>query len=664
MDFCFGQKNDSLEIFCYRFRFNNMSSNTKISQLEEQIHQLSIRIREADEQLQKQKEPLAKGKKAIECLELFNKTQSNLDTFLKLHHQQQNGFQPRLPDELRGQITTVLDQLAISYPALNCKLGALVAPYIDLDCSNYHLLDYWGIGLHQHGQYADSYLVFHCSVRPPTRTFVPPHQKDVNGLKKESKDVNGLGKETKDTKPTKKLRRRAFTEDSDLDSSKLWNQINPNAPPPEEENSNGKDFTFSIQEYHANNLKHIWENMQFPLDSLQKPPIQASKKIYVDNPKALRTICTQRSITTWKTPRQLPSKYHIFNPSMIVHPTETGKFLLNLRCGNYHMNMEKLGKENVYEYEGKVHTLNCLVTIDAHWKGDDFTPLHHVSKMIKEEIVPYPHNIAGCEDIRLIWNAEKKVMYATFTSLEQDASRMPSLCMTTLDWKKGRFSSPVIRMQGPVANRVEKNWVGFVHEGRLFFIYKFSPITIIEAHPTTGETRIVSLDAAPFNEWRGSSTPVELNPHSNLMDMLRKKMILGNDNDGKEPKDSKELKESKESHELLQQHQNDRYMLLIVHMSAFPRYSHKFIVVRLRKLYDANRPFTMQVVAQGETFVFQGHDVEFTCGMQLTPDGKELVLPYARRDEYAFCERYCAESIINSLQAVTSPDTEMAMGFS
>jgi hypothetical protein len=209
-----------------------------------------------------------------------------------------------------------------------------------------------------------------------------------------------------------------------------------------------------------------------------------------------------------------------------------------------------------------------------------------------------------------------------------------------LDWKRGRFTSPIRKLKGPAANRTEKNWIGFVHEGRLFFIYSMNPILILEADPESGETKHVSLDAClTVNSWRGSSTPVLLNDSAPLMKMLGTKI----------PKTKGETDPN--------QLDKDKWILLLVHMSDYPRYGHQFVVARLRPMANSTyRPFSFQILLQSKPFVFETHDVEFTCGMQFTPDAKELVIPYAKRDEYCQCIRVDAESVFKGLEWIGSPD--------
>jgi hypothetical protein len=617
------------------------------------------RVQELEEQLEKQKEPLKKGKDAISAMEVYNRVYSDMITYLK--PRQEHGRETRVPDALKQEISHALDRTAIHFPALNSQLGEAAAPYIDMDMRSYNLLDYYGIGLFYNKQYADARIIFHCAVRPSLEDQLADVIKQNDSKQNDKKET----KETKQTNPKQPsetkplLRRRIYVDDDDHDDNdkktndehnehnehnekynKIWKQIVEITGVPSPASSG--EYQWSIHDSVHANIKHIWENAQHPTNGLKQSPIFADEKIRVENPKPFRTFWKLIHETQWKSPRHLPNKYHIFNPCVIQHPTDKGKYLCNLRCGNYHMNMEKLGKASVYEYEGRVHTLNCLVTIDPYWRGDEFGNINKLNGvMIKEEPVPYPAHVAGCEDIRLIWNDDTKVLYAVFTSLEQDASGRPAICITTLDWKKGKFTSPVVRCKGPIADRIEKNWIGFVYNGKLYFIYSMNEIVVLEVNPSTGDTKFVSYDLCTrYNAWRGSSPPVYVNEHPTLLSILKSKIPNS----------------QREQHCL----NKDKWMLMLVHMSAFPQYSHRLVVFRLRPLPEkpekAGRPFTLQALFMSEIGVFNAYDVEFTCTLQITPDSKEIMIPFAMRDEYAFCHRYCSESVFNSLKWIGSPD--------
>lgn len=96
---------------------------------------------------------------------------------------------------------------------------------------------------------------------------------------------------------------------------------------------------------------------------------------------------------------------------------------MNLRAANYFMkHVDKNDGSHTYcyvDHKGDEHqpfrTLNYLTVIDEDSIQDTFRAAN-VTQMIVPQ-VPYPHNIGGYEDVRLLWNDEDKTMWITFTSL-------------------------------------------------------------------------------------------------------------------------------------------------------------------------------------------------------------------------------------------------------
>ncbi len=286
-----------------------------------------------------------------------------------------------------------------------------------------------------------------------------------------------------------------------------------------------------------------------------------------------------------------------------------------------------------------VDTMNFVTEIDADWTGKEFgrsprmvtlgSPVAFSNKTIK-------NGICGQEDIRLAWDPVARQMWATFTSLEMTENRKPGICVAKFDYKKGRLTDivrlfPGLEGREKEMDKVEKNWIPFVFGGELYCIYSFWPICVLKPDTTTGECKLVSLDACmEANKWRGSSPLCELS--STLIDLVpeaRSRTRAG-----------------------------DKWYLAVVHTSDFPRYTHQFVVIRLRpSSHSEFRPFSLQVLATSPPFIFEApHDVEFTCGLAITPDGSEIVIPNSRRDELTYCSRFASSRLFASLTPCDSPD--------
>lgn len=368
------------------------------------------------------------------------------------------------------------------------------------------------------------------------------------------------------------------------------------------------------------NMGHIRNNMCFALQKLKCGPVVKSGP----GAEPLATVDKLFQVLHrggW-TSRSIPLRFHAFNPSIITHPTDPNKFLVNLRAGNYFMN-----QNHKYEFPpgmSGITTLNFLGSIAADFRGSEFGD----TRQIKAPPMPNPYpEISGLEDIRLIWEPQSRKLYASFTSLEVTPEHRPQVCLMQLDHRKGRIIGSPVRLHGFDSDKTQKNWIGFADGGKLFFIHSLQPITVVQANPKTGEVRIVSVDATPvLNEWRGSSPLVELS--GDLLEMLPHL----NADSNQRAQDRK---------------RGVRWFIALVHISHFPRYHHQFIVVRKTPTVNSEfRPFSMAVTHQSPPFVFESHDVEFSCGMAFTPDHSEIVVPYSKRDNQCTCIRIDTSSLL------------------
>jgi hypothetical protein len=273
-----------------------------------------------------------------------------------------------------------------------------------------------------------------------------------------------------------------------------------------------------------------------------------------------------------------------------------------------------------------ITTLNFLLELDPAHEGSDLG----VSKQIKSPTMPHPYPaIGGMEDIRLIWEPMSRKLFCSFTSLEMTAEHRPQVCLAELDPRQGKVIGTPVRLNGLDDHLTQKNWIGFADKGRLFFIHSLQPITVLQALPSTGQVRVVSVDPCPvLNTWRGSSP---------LIDLAGK--LLNQWIGAKTPRLP-----------------GDRWFLALVHVSDFPRYHHQFIVLKKSDCEGHVRPMSMRVTHQSPPFVFEKHDVEFTCGVAFTPDEKELVIPYSKRDNDCTCARITAKSLFSQLVKVPQVD--------
>jgi hypothetical protein len=367
------------------------------------------------------------------------------------------------------------------------------------------------------------------------------------------------------------------------------------------------------------NMAHIRHNMNFALGKLKCGPVLRDAKDQLQTADRLFVVTHRRGWTS----SSIPHRFHAFNPSIITHPTDSSKFLVNLRAGNYFMN-----DQHRYEFPpgmSGITTINFLGSIDHGFKGSDFGE----TKQIKSPPMPHPYpHIAGLEDIRLIWEPHSKRLYGSFTSLEVTREHRPQVCLMQLDYRKGRVVGNPVHLHGFENDKSQKNWIGFADAGRLYFIYSLQPITVLQANPKTGDVRVVSVDASPaINEWRGSSPLIDLSDDLVAMLPFAKPYPV-------------EVREA-------DRRRGVRWFLALVHVSHFPKYHHQFIIMRLTHTHQSDfRPFSMAITHQSPPFVFERHDVEFSCGAAFSPDHSELVVPYSKRDNDCTCIRIQTTSIL------------------
>lgn len=499
------------------------------------------------------------------------------------------------PSEV-GELAGVLQDLATSNAEIGVALAMAAQEYVHPDHRGFGFWDYFAINLYKCERSADAYLVWQRAVNPQPSD-------DKQELKKEP-----------ETKPAAELplRPRVRARGGDKKEESTTTVSTTNTTTPDSSENKPSIEVFSKSDHH--NLGHIRNNMNFALQKLKCGPVVKSLNPEDQLPTADKLFDIKHK-TRWNS-LSIPARFHAFNPSIITHPTDSSKFLVNLRAGNYFMN-----DKHKYEFPAGmtgITTLNFLGTIESTFRGEEFGE----TKQLKAPPMPNPFpDIAGLEDIRLLYEPMSRKLYASFTSLEVTPEHRPQVALMQIDYRKGRIVGNPVRLHGYESDRAQKNWIGFADSGKLYFIYSLQPITVVQANPKTGEVRVVSVDSCPvINEWRGSSTLVELNEH------FISKLPMVNAGSTNNP--------------------GVRWFIALVHISHFPKYHHQFIVLKKTPVLNSEfRPFSFQVTHQSPPFVFEKHDVEFSCGMAFTPDNLEIVVPYSKRDNDCTCIRISTQSL-------------------
>ena len=191
----------------------------------------------------------------------------------------------------------------------------------------------------------------------------------------------------------------------------------------------------------------------------------------------------------------MPEKYSSSTASMIKK--EDG-YRVNLRGVNYILTQK--GGYISRHGDDIIRTVNFILDYDQQFN------LKNVIEIKNNTDIPlYPKNILGMEDIRLINDTN----YFFCTYPEVNNSRTPQICWGTYD-ENGNVNRIVPLIVDDVL-KCEKNWMPFMYQNRLLFIYSIRPFRLFEINIETGElTEIknISYGDKYLNDFRGSACPI------------------------------------------------------------------------------------------------------------------------------------------------------------
>ncbi len=271
--------------------------------------------------------------------------------------------------------------------------------------------------------------------------------------------------------------------------------------------------------------------------------------------------------------------YHPMNPS--IQRTENG-YKLICRSVNY----TQMGAKHFHtnDPKGIFRTRNFLVHYDRDFRQIAYQEI--LDDLNRERTRDYI--VQGLEDCRLFeWGGAFWFTCSTFDTNPTGAIQI-SLCKM----EKSPLDCPIkiqslLPLKGPDPNRHEKNWLPFVKEGELLFVYGSDPFTLCKAALHTGETTVVTAQKPPhdFSRFRGSAAPIEM--------------------DG-------------------------GYLMLIHEVVQLPDYSRCY----LHRFVYLNSDFWIEKVSK--PFTFQHTGVEYCLSMTFDHEKKELVLPIGIEDNEAY----------------------------
>ena len=279
-----------------------------------------------------------------------------------------------------------------------------------------------------------------------------------------------------------------------------------------------------------------------------------------------------------------------FNPSIAA---DGNGFRMIVRTANYQI------ERGVLHGDGILLNVNYLLELDRDLSVTAIEPIVDRARGLRR----HPSQVQGFEDCRLI--NHDGCWYASATVCELNPAERREIALLEFD---GPNVISVARLPGPERGRHEKNWMPFVHDGALSFVYTSGPTVVLEWDNATRTLAEISRREGPpgSEEYRGSSQGVPI----------------------------------------------DEGYLFVVHQVTRQgqklRYVHRFI--RLAE--------ELELVATSVPFTFISDRVEFCAGLARRDD--ELILSFGISDAAAGVAVVDLDEVIALLRPVAPMETERA----
>lgn len=336
----------------------------------------------------------------------------------------------------------------------------------------------------------------------------------------------------------------------------------------------------------------------------------------------------QQQLFTRFTPRDEPYTFFI-NPSLCLTSATSGCLLL--REINYAHDIVS----DSYRYNDYVRTHSHIYDLNAALESPDNT-IDGDRAIIETDLDSTKlHDggiVKGHEDVRLLTD-EHGHMYGLCTSQMYNSRYMNEMILLQLIQDDNGITKVVkaVRLhpewETEENKRYEKNWVPFVQDGRLYFIYSHQPFIIL------------SIDFSAFHDAQTGD----------IISCI--KMIQTSDELSK-TLDMSHLRGSSQAIKV-QYKQSDGVLttgfLYIVHqVTFFPhrRYYHRFMLLNAQSL---------QLCKLSPPFYLLEKTVEFVAGLCRSPQhSEELIISMGFEDRQSHLFHLQEDSILSSLQEIAS----------
>ncbi|MDE3045275.1 MAG: hypothetical protein KGJ02_01330 [Verrucomicrobiota bacterium] len=299
--------------------------------------------------------------------------------------------------------------------------------------------------------------------------------------------------------------------------------------------------------------------------------------------------------------QELTEPYHLMNSSIVK--TDTG-YKLICRAVNYTQTGGKVF--HTPDAKGIFRSKNFFVLLDQ-----DFNILS------QQEIVEHlprkkfpPCSVEGLEDCRLFEYQGSDWFSCTTNDTNPTGNRQISLCKLS-----DHRSHPTIQVErlipllGPDLYRCEKNWLPFLRDNQLQFIYSYEPLTILAPNLETGECKAHLSQASrfDFSRLKGSAAPISF---------------------------------------------DDGYLLLIHEIVHYPDHTRAY----LHRFLYLDRQFQIKKISRPFVFLRQG--IERCRSMTIDHSGTQLLLPISLEDREAHLCSISLEEVRSLLHHFPTADAD------
>lgn len=205
------------------------------------------------------------------------------------------------------------------------------------------------------------------------------------------------------------------------------------------------------------------------------------------------------------TPISISDPYRPCNPSVVARGTN-----LAIICRSVNYTQKQARNFKLPEGTDIIDTQNTLMVYQTH----------PVPKRLSESPIvngfksPLLNTcrVRGMEDARVVDLGNGKLAFSC-TTLEHTVNNSPRTAWVEFDENKEECQvERISKISGFLDDRVQKNWLPFVKDGEIFFIYGYAPLQILKFNPATSTVKLHREFNIPIHssDWRGSSGPVLL----------------------------------------------------------------------------------------------------------------------------------------------------------